>query len=147
MKSNRKHARILEDVKISVKIKLSALWAVMMFLYIYADYQTLLQPGLLEQIIAGEVGGTRFTQAVLFGGAIFVSIPSIMIFLSLALKPKVNRLANIILGSVYIVAVIANLLTLEEIWAYFVFYTVAEIFLNLLIIRYAWRWPEKVAYS
>jgi hypothetical protein len=33
MKSLKKTARILEDVK----IKLSALWAVIMFLYIYAD--------------------------------------------------------------------------------------------------------------
>jgi len=106
MNSNKKTARILEDVKISVKIKLSALWAAMMFLYIYADYQTLLQPGIIEQIIAGEVDGTKFTPAVLFGGAIFITIPSIMIFLSLALKPKVNRWANIILGIVYIVAVI-----------------------------------------
>ena len=145
MNSNKKTARILEDVKISVKIKLSALWAAMMFLYIYADYQTLLQPGIIEQIIAGEVDGTKFTPAVLFGGAIFITIPSIMIFLSLALKPKVNRWANIILGIVYIVAVIANLLTLEKIWAYFLFYTVVEILLNLLIVWYAWRWPKQEA--
>ena len=145
MNSNKKTTRILADVKISVKIKLSALWAVMMFLYIYADYQTLLQPGIIKQIMVGEIDGTEFTQAVLFGGAIFVTIPSIMIFLSLALKPKVNRWANIILGIVYIVAVIANLLTLEKIWAYFLFYTVVEILLNLLIVWYAWRWPKQEA--
>ncbi len=33
--SNIKTARILEDVKINVKIKLSALWVAVMFLYIY----------------------------------------------------------------------------------------------------------------
>jgi len=145
MNSTKKTARILEDVKVNVKMKIAALWAVMMFLYIYADYQTLLQPGIIEQIIAGEVDGTKFTQAVLFGGAIFVTIPSIMIFLSLALKPKVNRWANIILGIVYIVAVIANLLTLEKIWTYFLFYTVVEILLDLLIVWYAWRWPKQKA--
>jgi hypothetical protein len=61
MNPNIKTARVFEDVKIDVKLKLSALWAVLMFLFIYADYQTLLQPGIVEKIIAGEVDGTRFT--------------------------------------------------------------------------------------
>ncbi len=45
----------LEDVKINVKIKLSALWIAVMFLYVYADFKALLQPGLIELIIAGEL--------------------------------------------------------------------------------------------
>jgi len=40
-KEIKKTARILEDVKINVKIKLSALWVAVMFLYI-CGYQGIL---------------------------------------------------------------------------------------------------------
>ena len=35
MNSEKKTATILEDVKINVKIKLSALWVALMFLYVW----------------------------------------------------------------------------------------------------------------
>ena len=143
MGSNKNTTRIFGDVKIDVKLKLAALWAVIMFLFIYADYKKLLEPGLLEQIIAGEVDSTSLTQGVLFFGAIYITIPSLMIFLSLALKPKVNRWVNIILAIVYFVSVIANLLTLETIWAYWIFYTVAETVIFFLIVLFACRWPKQ----
>ncbi len=38
----------LEDLKINVKIKLAALWASVMFCYIYADYFGLYEPGKLQ---------------------------------------------------------------------------------------------------
>lgn len=141
MIAGEKIPEILEDVTVHVKLKISALWVAMMFLYIYADYQTLLQPGISEQIIAGEVEGVRFTRAVLLGGAILIAIPSIMIFLSLVLKPRVNRWANIILGIVYTVVNIADLISFEQPWAYIIFYKCVEIVLTLLIAWYAWSWP------
>lgn len=36
---------VLEDVKVNVKLKLAALWASFMFLYIYVDYFHLYMPG------------------------------------------------------------------------------------------------------
>ena len=51
MKPNKNAASTFEDVKINVKIKLSALWIAVMFLYVYADFKALLQPGLIELII------------------------------------------------------------------------------------------------
>ncbi len=35
----------MEDVRIPVKMKLSALWAALMLLYIYADHFSLFRPG------------------------------------------------------------------------------------------------------
>ncbi len=37
MNTNKKTTRILEDVKINVKIKLSVLWVAVMLCYIYGD--------------------------------------------------------------------------------------------------------------
>ncbi|HEX7679119.1 MAG TPA: hypothetical protein VF713_13395, partial [Thermoanaerobaculia bacterium] len=46
----------LEDVRIDVKIKLSALWASVMFCYIYADYFGLYVPGALQKMLNGRMG-------------------------------------------------------------------------------------------
>jgi hypothetical protein len=69
-------------------------------------------------------------------------IPAVMVFLSLTLKPKVDRWANIILGVLYTFVNISNLI--GETWVYYIFSGVVEIALTLLIVWYAWKWrnPE-----
>jgi hypothetical protein len=61
-------------------------------------------------------------------------------FLSLVLKPTVNRWANIVLPILYIVSVVASVIGGS---AYFYFLSVVESALLLLIIRYAWTWPKQ----
>jgi hypothetical protein len=46
----------LDDIKVHVKIKLSALWASVMFCYIYADYFGLWKPGTLQEMLSGKMG-------------------------------------------------------------------------------------------
>ena len=46
MNSEKKTATILEDVKINIKIKLSALWIAVNILYIYVDVYSFYKPGL-----------------------------------------------------------------------------------------------------
>ncbi len=74
-----------------------------------------------------------------------MTIPSVMVFLSLVLKPKVNRLVNIILGIVYTGVNIANVVSFKEIWAFIIFINIVEIVLTLLIVWYAWKWPKQEA--
>ena len=88
----KKSGAALEDIQIPVKFKLSALWASVMFCYIYGDYFGLYQPGKLRGMLDGRMvplGPT--TQGVLLGTSIMMAIPSIMVFLSLALKPRLSR--------------------------------------------------------
>jgi hypothetical protein len=55
-----------EDLKINVKIKLSALWAAVMFCYVYGDYFGLYTPGTVQQMSAGKMGPLgAATQGVL----------------------------------------------------------------------------------
>jgi hypothetical protein len=146
MNSNKETTGILKDVKVNVQWKISALWVATLFLYIYADYFVLLQPGLIGQIAAGELSnGFKITKELLFGSAILMTIPSVMIFMSLALKAKVNRWANIILGVVYSIVNIWNVLSFKEPWAYIIFFNAVETVLTLLIVRYAWKWPKQEA--
>lgn len=141
MNSNKKATKKLEDVKINVRMKLAALWAAIMFCYLYADVLSLFKPGTIEQIMIGRVAGFQIDPAFLLGSAILMSIPTLMVFLSLILNPKVNRSANIILGIVHIGLAIATMLA-PETGAYYSFYSVIEIVFLSLIVWYAWTWPK-----
>ena len=92
----------MEDMKINVKIKLSVLWATLMFIYIYVDIFRFFQPGELENILAGKVWVFDITQTWALSAMIMMTIPSLMVFLSLTLKAKANRWINIIMGILHI---------------------------------------------
>ncbi len=143
MNSNKKTARILEDVKINVKIKLAALWAAVMLCYTYGDSLGLYRPGHIEGIIEGKFGAVQTTQVLLLGIALSMAIPSVMVFLSVALKPRVNRWANIILGVFYTVFMLSTMLTTTD--AYYIFLGIVEVVLTALIVWYAWKWPKQEA--
>jgi hypothetical protein len=128
----------LEDTKINVKIKLSALWASVMFCYIYADYFGLFVPGALQSMLNGQMrplGAT--TQGVLLGTSLMMAIPILMICLSVALPPKLNRSLNIAVGAFYTGIILITMWS----WAFFIFYGVIEISLTSLVVYFAWRWP------
>ncbi len=131
----------LEDVKINVKIKLAALWATVMFIYVYVDIFGFYRPGIIEEIIAGEVAGIQINQVFLLGALILMTIPSLMVFLCLALPAKVNRWTNIIVGIAYIVVVLGFLI--GESYAFYIFGSIVEAVLLGLIVWYAWKWPTQ----
>ena len=135
----------MEDVRVNIKIRLSALWAAMMLLYIYADILSLFRPGQIEEMIAGNMGPFPVTQGSLFVASILMIIPALMVVLSLALKPKVNRWANLIFGVLYTFVNISNLL--GETWVYYISFGIVEIALTLLIVWHAWKWSGNRASS
>ena len=130
----------LEDIKVSLKLKLAALWASLMFLYIYVDYFHLFMPGKIEDIQAGRVFEFGITQGFLLAALASMTIPALMIFLSVALPASVNRLTNIIIAALFIPYTLFNLA--GEAWMHMVFGAVVEVVLLCLIIRYAWKWPR-----
>ena len=128
-----------QDVKINVKMKLSALWVALMLLYIYADILSLFKAGAIEKMMEGFMGPFPVTQGSLLSAAILMSIPAVMVFLSLTLKSNVNRWVNIILGVLFTCVNISNLIG-ETSWIFYIAFVVVEIALTLLIVGYAWRW-------
>ncbi len=80
---------VLEDVKVSLKPKLAALWTSLMFLCIYVDYFHLYMPGMIEDIQAGRVFKFEITQGFLLAALASMTIPALMIFLSVALPAKI----------------------------------------------------------
>ena len=129
-----------EDIKISVKLKLAMLWASLMFLYIYVDYFALYMPGKINDILKGRVFEFGITQGFLLAALASMTIPTLMIFLSVALPATINRWSNIIVAGVYIPFTLFNLA--GENWMHMVFGAVVEVVLLCLIIGYAWKWPR-----
>lgn len=131
---------VLEEMKVGVKIKLAALWASFMFLYIYVDYFHLYMPGSLEDLLARKVFVFDINQAYLLVALASVTIPALMIFLSVALSAKVSRWTNIVVVAIYIPYTLVNLI--GEAWIHMAFGASVEVVLLLLVIRYAWNWPR-----
>ena len=137
----RRHApRDLEDVKVHVKLKLAGLWASFMFMYVYVDVIGFFKPGFIENILAGFMWEFEITQTLLVGALALVTIPSLMVFLSLALPARANRWTNIVVAALYVPVSIFNVI--GEAWVfYFWSAVIVEVALLALVIRYAWTWP------
>ena len=69
--NNIKH---LEDFKINVKFKLSALWTAVMFCYIYGDYFSLYVPTCIAGFISGET--MLDSPLKLFAASMLMAIPA-----------------------------------------------------------------------
>jgi len=141
MNSQKVSQKTLEDIKINIKIKIAAIWASFMFFYIYVDYFHLYMPDSIEDILAGKVFTFDISYVFLLIAMIGVAIPSLMIFLSVALPAKVNRWTNIIVATVYIPYMLFNLAGVA--WAHMYFAAAVEVALLLIIIGYAWKWPKQ----
>lgn len=133
---------IFEDVRIGVRIKISALWIAMLLLFAYGDIFGFFAPGQIEEVMAGEISGMEITQVFLFAVSVYIAIASVMVFLSLVLRPKLSRWTNIALPVVYIASIVASAIGES---AYFWFLSIVESALLLLIIWYAWAWPRQEA--
>ncbi len=130
----------LDEQKVNVRVKLAALWTSFMFLYIYVDYFALYMPGKIEDILNGRVFTFDITQGFIFTALFLAIIPMLMIFLSVVLPARANRITNIIVGTALIPYMLFNLA--GEAWPHMILAAVVEVALLVLIIRYAWRWPR-----
>ncbi|MFW9825860.1 MAG: DUF6326 family protein [Candidatus Thorarchaeota archaeon] len=129
----------MEDTKINVKVKLSALWCALMFFYAYTDILGFYAPGHISELITGEIAGIQITPVFLLSSAILMAIPSLMVFLSLTLKAKINRPTNIIIGIALSIVLLATFFTGDN-PAYYILYGTIEELLLVLIILHAWKW-------
>ena len=132
--------RELENLRVPTKLKLSLLWASLMFLYIYNDYFMLYMPHTIEDMSRGHMGPLgAATGTVMIGVSLLLAVPALMIFLSAAAPPRVSRWLNVSLGLFYTAIEALTFMGPH------LFYTIVvgiEIALTLLIVGYALRWPK-----
>jgi hypothetical protein len=143
MATGNKITNTLEDIKVNIKIKLSALWVSLMLFYIYGDIFSMFVPARLKGLLNGDMGTGATTPYKLLAAAILMAIPALMVFLSLVLKPKVNRIVNIIAGAIYtIIMILVVYISIDPWWIFYIFLGIVEIIITLLIIWQAWKWPK-----
>lgn len=90
----------LEDLRVNVKNRLSALWVTQMFLCVFADILGFYSPGIIEAVTSGELGAVRISAGFLLVVVIRMAVPSILVFLSLplpayaGLRPRLSTVAD-----------------------------------------------------
>jgi hypothetical protein len=124
-----------------VRIKLSALWVARMLTGLQGDVLRFMEPGIMEQLTAGEVEGMMLTDGLLLVAAAFMVIPIFMVFLSLTLPHKACRWANIVAAIFFFGFDLVGLPTYTS--AYAVLLIVTGLVFNLLTVWYAWRWSKE----
>jgi hypothetical protein len=134
-------ARKYRDTPVDVKVKLSGLWVAMLFVFAYVDIFALLRADVLNAALDGEMAATGFTidQLFLTLTLVYILVPTLMVALSLLLKPRLNRLLNLVVSCVYVVTIIGA--AIGETWAYYIVGSIVEVLLLAAIARIAWTWP------
>ena len=134
----------LEDRRMPVQAKLAAAWTSLMFFVIYIDYFHLYKPGAIDQIRGGVVWEFDISQVFVIIGLSLVAVPILMVFLSMTLPARANRLMNLIVAPIYVAVSAFN--ALGESWTYFYGLSIGlEVLLLAFILRYAWTWPRRTA--
>lgn len=142
MNSNKAKKVILEDFKLNVKIKLAALWTSVTLCYLYGDYFELYVPQKVEGFVSGN--NILDNPIKLFAASVLLAIPAFMVFLSIILKPSINRWLNIIFGIFFTTIMVLIALTSITPWlTFYVFLAIAESIITSLIVWHAWKWPKQ----
>ena len=131
---------------LALKIKFAVLW---LFVAVTMSSNTVLYfivPGVIDEIRAGEVVGMQAGPELLLVMAItYFWVPLVMAVLSLTLKDKVNRWANITLGIFYagfiLFELTMNITTVA--YPYVILMDISAIVVAALIAWYAWKWSKQ----
>ena len=130
-------------LEVPVQVRLAALWASTMFLYVYVDILSLYKPGTVRDILRGRVWDFEITQGWALGALALMTIPSVMIALSVLLPTRANQRTNILVASLFILVSIGN--AMGETWAFIWLGAIVEVVLLATIVWLAWRWRAEEA--
>ena len=123
--------------QVDVRIRMAALWATTMMIFAYVDLFSLFRPDFRAALDQGKVFVFDVGQPFLLGATIYVIIPSLMIYLSLVMPRRLNRIVNISLAGIYAITIVGG--AIGE-WNYYVLGSAVEFVLLALVIRHSWTW-------
>lgn len=130
-----------KDFTINIKILLSGLWVTVMFLYIYGDYFELYVPGKVNGLLNGQ--NLLNTPLRLFFAAFVLTLPALMIFLSLLMRPKWKRVLNISIGLFFtLFTLLVGISSFAEWRVFYVVLAFLESIITATIVWMAFRWPK-----
>lgn len=126
--------------------RLAAAWTFVTLNYLYCDVVSLMDPKLLRGYLAGQIGGMTIDGNLLLAGSVLMEVPIGMVLVSRLAGHRMNRIANLVAGTLMTLVQAATLF-LGTPTAYYAFFSVVEIACTALVVRTAWRWraPESLA--
>lgn len=130
------------DHEVGIKQKISGLWVSMLFVFVYVDIFGFYRADILKSALVGKVGDFAASQTFFALTTLYILIPCLMVFLSLVMKPRLNRIINLVVAPAYILTIIGA--SLGEEWKYFLIGSFIEVVLLGLIINYCWKWPRNI---
>lgn len=134
---------LLDTPPISVRAKLAAAWTSFMFLYVYVDILNFYKPGVVDGIRNGLIWRFDISSPLLTFFLVSVSIPALMVVLSMTLPVRLNRGTNLVVAALLIPYSMFN--AAGTTWDWVAFYGISiglEVLLLAFILRCAWTWPR-----
>lgn len=130
-----------EDIPVNVKVILAGLWTSVTLCYLYGDYFELYTPGKTKGLVEGH--NLLDSPLNLLMASAVLAIPAVMVFLSLILKPALNRALNIFFGVFFtVVMLMIGISSYSEWYLFYVFLAAVECVVTTLIVVYAWKWKK-----
>ncbi|MBD8024814.1 DUF6326 family protein [Microbacterium gallinarum] len=136
----------LDDPPMPVRSKLAAAWTSFVFLYVYVDVLNFYKPGVLDGILDGFIWRFDISATLLTVFLASVSVPALMVVLSMTLPARANRTVNLVVAALLIPYSIFNAAGAAWEWAAFYGLSIGiEVLLLAFILRSAWTWPRTPA--
>jgi hypothetical protein len=134
---------LLDNPTIPVQAKLAAAWTSLMFLVIYIDYFHLYQPGEIDEIRGGTIFAFSISGTLMSIFFVVITIPALMVMLSMALPVRANRATNLVVAALYIPVMVFNAAGATRDYAFYYALTIGvEVLILAFILRSAWAWPR-----
>ncbi len=144
MIESTQHETKFEDPKINIRQRLSGLWVAAFFCYIYADILAFYDDYLLGEILNGNLGPIGpITQELKLGIGVFMSIPAIMVYVSLAAKPRICRWINTASGGLF--TAVSLVTTIMSPFYYYIYFGILEVAITAYIVWLVWKWPTQLS--
>lgn len=148
MTTNPAPRSLLDSAPMSVRAKLTAAWTSFVFLYVYVDILNFYKPGVIDGITDGFIWRFDISSTLVTIFLVSVSIPAVMVVLSMTLPARLNRAVNLVVAALLIPYSIFN--AAGSTWEWAAFYAISigiELLLLAFILRTAWTWPRSAAAS
>ncbi|MCK4782440.1 MAG: hypothetical protein KAV87_01720 [Desulfobacteraceae bacterium] len=126
------------------KARIAVLWLFMAVAMSVHSIMGFMEPGMIEEMMSGEIEGVKLGTGMLVFMALFWLVPLWLAFVSMTLKGSANRWVNFILGIIF---------TILNIWHFIghlaspvqILIIGSTVVVTALIVWYAWRWPKQEA--
>lgn len=132
----------LDPASVNVRVKIAALWTAMMFVFAYVDLFSLYRADVRADLEAGHMSVFSIGQGFLLGITTYITVASLMVFLSLALPARAARWTNMVLAVAYVLTIGGG--AVGESHYYYLLGSAVEVLLLLAVVGYAWTWPKSM---